>query len=43
MKQNGPLIATLIDSFEVDPVTTRQQLRELPELRDTFISDLFAW
>ena len=42
MKQNGPLIATLIDSFEVDPVTTRQQLRELPELRDSFISDLFA-
>ena len=41
-KQNGPLIAALIDSFDVDPVTTRQQLRELPELRDTFISNLFA-
>ena len=38
----GPLIATLFDSFDADPTTTRQQLRELPELRDTFISDLFA-
>ena len=41
-KQNGPLIAALIDSFEADPATTRKQLRELPELRDSFISDLFA-
>jgi len=41
-KQNGPLIAVLLDSFEADPATTRQQLRELPELRDPFISDLFA-
>ena len=41
-KRNGPFIANLIDSFDADPVTTRQQLRELPELRDTFISDLFA-
>ena len=42
VKQNGPLIAALIDSFDADPATTRQQLRELPELRDAFISDLFA-
>jgi len=41
-KQNGPLIAALIDSFDLDPVHTRQQLREHPELRDSFISDLFA-
>ena len=41
-KQNGPLIAALLDSFDADSVTTRQQLRELPELRDAFISDLFA-
>ena len=41
-KHNGPLIAALIDSFEADPATTRQQLRELPELRDPFIGDLFA-
>jgi len=41
-KQNGPLIATLLESFDADPATTRQQLRELPELRDPFISDLFA-
>ena len=40
--QNGPLNAALIDSFDRDPVVTRQQLRELPELRDFFISDLFA-
>ena len=36
------MIATLIDSFDLEPTTTRQQLRELPELRDSFISDLFA-
>ena len=41
-KQNGPLIATLLESFDADPVTVREQLRELPELRDPFISDLFA-
>jgi len=41
-KQNGPLIAAWIDSFDRDPRTTCQQLRELPELRDSFISDLFA-
>jgi len=41
-KQNGPLIAALIDSFDLDPVHTRQQLREHPELRDSFISNLFA-
>ena len=40
--QNGLLIATLLDSFDVDPVATRQHLRELPELRAFFISDLFA-
>jgi len=41
-KQNGPLIAILLDSFDLDRVFTRQRLRELPELRDSFISDLFA-
>ena len=41
-KLNGPLIAILITSFDLDPVTTRQQLRELPGIRDSFISDLFA-
>jgi len=41
-KQNGPLIAALLESFDADSVTTRQQLRELHELRDPFISDLFA-
>ena len=40
--RNGPLIATLLDSFDLDPATTSQQLRELPEFRDSFISDLFA-
>ena len=40
--RNGPLIATLLDSFDLDPATTSQQLRELPELRDFFISDLKA-
>ena len=42
IKHNCPLIATLIDSFDADPFTTRQQLRELRELRDPFISDLFS-
>ena len=41
-RQNGPLITALLDSFNLDPATTSQQLRELPELRDSFISDLFA-
>ena len=41
-RRNGPLIAALLDSFDANPATTRQQLRELPELRDPFISDLFA-
>jgi len=41
-KQSGPLIADLLDSFDLDPSATRQQLRELPELRDSFIGDLFA-
>ena len=27
-KENGPAIADLIDSFDADPVTTRQQLRK---------------
>ena len=42
-KRNCPLIAELIDSFDVDPATTHQQLRELPELRETFIGDLLPW
>jgi len=42
MKHNGPLIDNLIESFDLDPDATRQQLRELPELRDPFISDLYA-
>ena len=41
-KQNGPIIAALLDSFNLDPATTSQRLRELPEFRDSFISDLFA-
>jgi len=41
-KQKGPLIATLLDSFDADPDATRQHLRELPELRDAFVSDVFA-
>ena len=41
-KRNGPLIAALIDSFDADPDATRQKLREIPDLRDSFISDLFA-
>jgi len=41
-KRNGPLIAALIDSFDLDPDATYQQLRELPELRNSFIGDLFA-
>jgi len=41
-QRNDPIIADLLDSFDLDPTTTRQQLRELPELRDVFISDLFA-
>ena len=41
-KHYCPLNAALIDSFDADPDATRQQLRELPELRDPFIGDLFA-
>ena len=41
-KQNCPLIATLLDSFEADPAATRQQLRELPHLRDPFIGEVLA-
>ena len=37
-----PLIAALINFFDADPAATRQQLRELPELRDSFTTDLFA-
>ena len=40
--QMGPFIAALLDSFDSDPATTRQQLWELPEIRDSFMSDLFA-
>jgi len=40
--KNGPLIADLLDSFNADPETTRQQLREVPGIRDSFIGDLFA-
>jgi len=42
-KQNGPLIAALIDSFDLDPVHTRQQLREHPELRDSSVISLPWW
>jgi len=41
-KQNGPLIAMLLDSFDADPTATRHHLRELPGIRDPFIGDLFA-
>ena len=42
LQGNGLSIAALLDSFDADPDATRQQLRELPGLRDSFISDLFA-
>ena len=35
-------IAVWIDSFDIDPIATRQRLRELPGHRDPFISDTFA-
>jgi len=40
--RNGPLIADLLDDYEAHPTAIRQQLRERPELRDPFISDLFS-
>jgi len=40
--QNGPLIADLLDAYNADPTATRQQLRELPDLRNPFIGALFA-
>ena len=39
---NGPLIVSLLESFDADPNATRQQLRTLPHLRDPFIGDVFA-
>ena len=42
MKVNGPLIADILDAFNLDPLAVRQQLRELPEIRETFIADVFA-
>jgi ankyrin repeat protein len=41
-RQFGPLIADLINSYERDPVSTRHQLRCLPEMRDPYIGGLFA-
>ena len=35
-QQNGPLIAALLDTFEDDPATTRQQLRIVFESRHSF-------
>jgi len=35
MKRNGPLIADLLDSFDLDPATTRQQLKDLLEQNDS--------
>jgi len=40
--ENCPQIAALLKKFQDDPATTRQQLRELPHLRDSFISEVFA-
>ena len=42
-KQNGPMIATLLDSFDADPAPTRQHLRELPELRDPLSATFLPW
>ena len=42
-KQNGPIIATLLDSFDADPAPTRQHLRELPELRDPLSATFLPW
>ena len=33
-KGDGPVIAAPLEAFEADPVATRQQLRELPHLRN---------
>ena len=41
-KKNCLQIADLIESFDLDPATTRQQLRELPHLRTSFFSAVFA-
>ena len=41
-KDKGPLIGGLLDSFDLDPVTTRHQLRQLPHIRDPFIGEVFA-
>ena len=33
---------TLLEAFRADPISTRQQLRELPHFRGPFISEVFA-
>jgi len=38
----GPMIANLLDYFAVDAKGARQQVRELPELRDSYIGAYFA-
>jgi len=40
--QNCPMIISLLDSFEADPVATRQQLRELPGICSPYIGEVFA-
>ena len=36
------MIVILLKEFKADPVSTRQRLRELPHLREPFISEVFA-
>jgi len=40
--QNCPAVVTWLEAFEADPEATRRRLRQLPHLRDPFISDTFA-
>jgi len=39
---NGPAIANLIDSYEIDPVAVKARLRKTPGIREHFIGQAFA-
>jgi hypothetical protein len=39
---NGPLIADLIDEYNLDPVGVRLRLRNLPGIRELYIGHVFA-
>ena len=41
-KVNGPLIADLLNDFEQDPERVRRGLRDLPEIRNSFVAAVFA-